>query len=131
MNKILQKVNIPDNVWIWVTIESNKYLYRLDYLKVVDCKIKFLSLEPLLTNMYDIDLSWINWVIVWWESWWWARPINEEWVIDIKNKCVNLSIPFFFKQWGGTNKKKAWKFLQGKIYNEFPMKRLWIEILTI
>jgi protein gp37 len=124
MEKILVNFDIPKNVWLWVTIESNKYLERINCLKRLNCKTKFLSLEPLLSEMDLINLEWIDWVIVWWESWFWARPVKEEWVLNIREKCEQLKIPFFFKQWGGVNKKKAWKLLQGRIYEEFPSKDL-------
>lgn len=120
MEKVLRNFKIPDNVWLGVTIESNKYLDRLNHLKKLDCKVKFLSLEPLLTEVDDINLEWIDWVIVWWESWFWARPIKEEWVLEIKEKCDKLKIPFFFKQWGWVNKKKKGKLLQWEIYNATP-----------
>lgn len=121
MLEVTSKLNIWNNIWLWVTVESNKYIYRIDYLRNTKAKIKFLSLEPLLTDLPNLNLDWINWVIVWWESWPWSREIKEEWVIDIKNQCKKQKTPFFFKQWWWVNKKKSWKLLEWKIYNEFPL----------
>lgn len=121
MLEVVSKLDIWDNIWLWVTVESNKYIDRIDYLRKTKSKIKFLSLEPLLTDLPNLNLEWINWVIVWWESWPRSREIKEEWVIDIKNQCKKQKVLFFFKQWGWINKKKSWKLLEWKIYNEFPL----------
>jgi protein gp37 len=120
MLEIVSKLDIWENIWLWVTVESNKYTNRIDFLRRTKAKTKFLSLEPLISDLPNLDLNWINWVIVWWESWFWARNIKEDWVLDIKKQCEKQKIPFFFKQWGWVNKKKNWKLLEWKIYNEFP-----------
>ncbi len=120
MLEIVSKLDIWENIWLWVTVESNKYTNRIDFLRKTKAKTKFLSLEPLLSDLPNLDLDWINWVIVWWESWFWARTIKEDWVLDIKEQCEKQKIPFFFKQWGWVNKKKNWKLLGWKIYNEIP-----------
>jgi protein gp37 len=108
------------NIWLGVTIESNRVTNRVDSLRKVPASIKFLSIEPLLTPIPNINLLGIDWVIVGGESGQKARPIKEEWVIDIKNQCEQKQIPFFFKQWGGKNKKVSGKLLQGKIYCQMP-----------
>jgi len=108
------------NIWMGVTIEKDTYLSRLEYLRKVPAALKFLSLEPLLGPMPDIDLTDIQWVIVGGESGPGARPIEEKWVLDIQKKCGASKVPFFFKQWGGVNKKKAGRALNGKIYSEMP-----------
>jgi len=120
MLEVVSKLDIWDNIRLWVTVESNKYTERIDFLRETKARTKFLSLEPLLTDLPNLNLEWINWVIVWWESWPWSREIKEEWVLDIKKQCEKQKIPFFFKQWWGINKKKTWKLLEWKIYNEFP-----------
>jgi protein gp37 len=109
------------NIWIGVTIENNDYVYRVDDLRAVGASIKFISLEPLLGPVPDLDLKGIEWVIVGGESGPRARPMEEKWVLDIKKKCENEhNIPFFFKQWGGVNRKKTGRTLQGKTWNNYP-----------
>lgn len=109
-----------ENIWTGVTVEQDTYLDRLKYLKEVPSAIKFLSLEPLLGPITNIDLTDIHWVIVGGESGPNARPMEKKWVIDIQKQCVEAKVPFFFKQWGGVNKKKAGRILDGKIFNEMP-----------
>jgi protein gp37 len=109
-----------ENIWMGVTVENNDYVFRADDLRKVNCAVKFLSLEPLLGPLPDLDLKKIDWVIVGGESGPRARPINEEWVIEIKNWCERKKIPFFFKQWGGVNKKKAGRLLLGKTWDNYP-----------
>jgi protein gp37 len=113
-------LNWPDNVWIGVTVENISYMNRIDYLGNVSATVRFLSLEPLLSALPDIDLSYIDWVIVGGESGPGARPMDKRWVVDIQQQCSAAKVPFFFKQWGGVNKKKAGRLLNGKIYNEMP-----------
>lgn len=108
------------NIWMGVTVENYKTTYRIDYLRKVPAYIKFLSLEPLLSALPNLNLLGIDWVITGGESGPKARPIHKDWVIDIKNQCEQKGIPFFFKQWGGKNKKASGKMLDGKIYCEMP-----------
>jgi len=110
----------PSNVWMGVSVESEKYIWRIDHLRLTRACIKFLSLEPLLGPLPNLDLRGINWVIVGGESGPGARPVEEKWVIDIKNQCRKAHIPFFFKQWGGFNKKQAGRVLQGRTWDEMP-----------
>lgn len=121
---ILQKyytlLNWTPNIWMGVTVENNKVTHRIDALRKVPANIKFLSLEPLLSPMNNLNLFGIDWVIVGGESGFKARPVEQEWVIDIRNQCEKANVPFFFKQWGGKNKKTAGKLLQGKIYCQMP-----------
>ncbi|MBN1316884.1 MAG: phage Gp37/Gp68 family protein [Anaerolineales bacterium] len=97
----------PDNVWMGVSVENSDYVYRIDHLRETDAKIKFLSLEPLIGPFSNLDLTNIDWVIVGGESGPGARKMEEEWVSDIRDQCSISGIPFFFKQWGGTRKKKS------------------------
>lgn len=111
-----------ENIWMGVTIENNDYVYRADDLRTVDAAVRFLSLEPLLGPLPDLRLEGIGWVIVGGESGPGARHIEEKWVLDIKEKCENgHKIPFFFKQWGGVNKKKTGRILQGKTWDNYPV----------
>ncbi len=110
-----------ENIWMGVTVEKDTYLDRLKYLKEVPATIKFLSLEPLLGPITNIDLTDIHWVIVGGESGPNARPMEKKWVIDIQKQCVESNVPFFFKQWGGVNKKKAGRILNGRTFDEMPV----------
>ena len=109
-----------ENIWMGVTIEDNDYVGRSDDLRLVHAAVKFLSLEPLLGPIPDLELDSIDWVIVGGESGPGARPMKEKWVIEIKNLCEQKSVPFFFKQWGGINKKKSGRMLQGKTWDQYP-----------
>jgi protein gp37 len=113
-------LNWTENIWMGVTVESAAYLYRLEYLRNVPAAVRFLSLEPLLGPIPDMDLTKIDWVIVGGESGPGARPMNTSWVIDIRQQCHDAKVPFFFKQWGGVNKKKAGRLLDGATYGEMP-----------
>lgn len=114
------KLNWTSNIWMGVTVEDIKATRRIDYLRKTNAAIKFLSCEPLISDLGQLDLQKINWVIVGGESGPKSRPIKEDWVLDIFNQCKSADIPFFFKQWGGVNKKKTGKELQGEIYHEMP-----------
>lgn len=118
--EIAAHLSWPDNIWMGVTVENSNYLHRIDCLRTIPARIKFLSFEPLLGPIHDVDLKGIDWVIVGGESGPHARHIDAEWVMSIQDKCHEYAIPFFFKQWGGRNKKKAGRLLKGRIYNEMP-----------
>ena len=110
-----------ENVWMGVTIENNNYVGRADDLRSVNAAVKFLSLEPLLGPLPDLEYTGMDWVIVGGESGPRARPIEENWILDIKEKCESeCNIPFFFKQWGGVNRKKTGRILQGKTWDNYP-----------
>lgn len=108
------------NIWMGVTVESDCYRFRIDHLRATRALIKFLSLEPLLGPLSDLDLDGVDWVIVGGESGPKARPMKEQWVTDLRDQCLQASVPFFFKQWGGINKKKAGRLLQGRTWDELP-----------
>ncbi len=108
------------NVWLGTSIESAEYKSRLSLLRQVPASVRFLSLEPLLGPLGRLNLHGIHWVIVGGESGPAARPIDETWVDDIKEQCSATGVPFFFKQWGGVNKKKAGRILRGRHWDEFP-----------
>lgn len=111
------------NIWMGVSVENQKTTHRITYLQKTSAYIKFLSLEPLLQNLPDLNLMAIDWVIVGGESGKGKiRPMKLEWVIDIKQQCDAQNVAFFFKQWGGKNKKKAGRLLEGKEYNNLPSK---------
>ena len=110
----------PGNVWMGVSVESKDYLSRIDDLRHTPAKIKFISFEPLLGRISNIDLSGIDWVIVGGESGPGARPMSASWVEDIRDQCLAFGIPFFFKQWGGFNKKKAGRLLDNRTWDDMP-----------
>jgi protein gp37 len=110
-----------DHIWMGVTAENSDYRFRIDDLRRTHAAVKFLSLEPLLGPMSNLDLSGIDWVIVGGESGPGARPIKEDWAMDIRDQCHDVGVAFFFKQWGGTNKKKAGRLLGGRTWDEMPM----------
>jgi len=113
-------IDWPKNVWIGVSVENTDYRYRIGHLRRTSAKVKFLSLEPLLGPLQKLNLRGMDWVIVGGESGPGARPMEEGWVLDIKRQCGKSGVPFFFKQWGGFNKKKSGRLLQGRTWDELP-----------
>ena len=114
-------LNWSENIWMGVTVESNRHYSRVDHLRRSGAFVKFLSCEPLLTSLKEINLFEIDWVIVGGESGSNARPIKKDWVVELKDMCEVQDTPFFFKQWGGKNKKKAGSMLDGVYYKNIPM----------
>jgi protein gp37 len=113
-----------DNIWWGVSVEDRKYgLPRVDELRLAPAKVRFLSIEPLLEDLGEIDLSGIKWVIVGGESGPGARPMRREWVVSILRQCREQRVPFFFKQWGGVRKVKNGRLLDGRTYDEYPERR--------
>lgn len=108
------------NIWMGVTVENADCVFRIDDLRRSGAAVKFLSLEPLLGPISNLDLTAIDWVIVGGESGVGARPMERSWVVEIRDRCRDASVPFFFKQWGGVNKKKAGRELDGRIWSEMP-----------
>lgn len=109
-----------DNVWLGTSIEDSRVIHRISHLIKVPATIHFLSIEPLIGPIHPLPLTNIQWVIVGGESGPGARPMEREWVIDIRNQCQSARVPFFFKQWGGVNKKKNGRDLDGTTYNDIP-----------
>lgn len=108
------------NIWMGVSVETEKYTPRIDNLRGTGAHVKFLSLEPLLGPLTKLNLKGIDWVIAGGESGPGARPMDEKWVIQIRDQCKTANVPFFFKQWGGVNKKKAGRLLENRTYDEMP-----------
>ena len=126
--EITSFIGWPDNVWMGVSVENNDYTNRIDNLRMTGAFIKFLSIEPMLGPISNMDLNGIDWVIVGGESGPRARPIQYDWVAEVRDQCIKSEVPFFFKQWGGTNKKKAGKVLDGKIWNQMPRYNFGIRV---
>ena len=108
------------NIWMGVSVETEKFCSRIDDLRSTSARLKFLSLEPLLGPLPDLNLEGIDWVIVGGESGPKARPMDPAWVTDLREQCCRAEVPFFFKQWGGNNKKKAGRKLEGRTWDEMP-----------
>jgi len=108
------------NIWMGVSVESKKYLNRIDKLRKTTASIKFLSIEPLLEDLGKFELAGIDWVIVGGESGPGARPMNPSWVRNLRNLCLAADVPFFFKQWGGTRKKTTGRTLDGLTWDQMP-----------
>lgn len=108
------------NIWMGVSVENHDCTFRIDHLRGCDACVKFLSMEPLLGPTPDLHLQGIDWVIVGGESGPGARPMQEAWVVEIKEQCLRADVPFFFKQWGGVRKKKTGRELEGKTWNQMP-----------
>ncbi len=108
------------NIWMGVSVENEKVVRRIDDLRHTNAHTKFLSLEPLIGPLPNLNLDNIHWVIVGGESGRKPRPMDPDWVIDIQDQCEQANVAFFFKQWGGTNKKKNGFLIDGKAYQDFP-----------
>ena len=118
--EVANEVTWSENIWFGVTVENDICKGRIKHLQKMPAKIKFVSFEPLLNNVGLLDLSNIDWVIVGGESGWRARPIQEEWVINIKDQCEQQGTLFYFKQWGGVNKKKTGRILLDRTWDDMP-----------
>ena len=114
------KLRWTPNIWMGTSIENDYYTSRIDFLRKISAEIKFLSLEPLLGPLPNLNLRKIDWVIVGGESGFKARPMKPEWVLDIQKQCQKANVSFFFKQWGGKNKKQAGRVLNGRTWDEMP-----------
>ncbi|HNR11199.1 MAG TPA: phage Gp37/Gp68 family protein [Nitrosomonas europaea] len=120
LRELAPSLDWPDNVWMGMTVEREDYRDRVTDLRTVGCAVRFLSLEPLLGPMSQVDLAGVDWVIVGGESGPGARPMEAEWARDVRDRCVAMGIPFFFKQWGGVNKKRAGRLLDGHLWSQYP-----------
>ena len=110
-----------DQIWMGASVESQDYAHRIDLLRGTDAAIKFLSLEPLLGPLPNLNLSGIDWVIVGGESGPGARPMEGDWARDIRDQCQDEGVPFHFKQWGGVFKKRHGRVLDGRTWDEIPL----------
>jgi len=118
------------NIWMGTSVETTKYVGRIDDLRKTRAHVRFLSLEPLLGPLPDLDLGGIHWAIVGGESGPRARPMKPEWVTDIRDQCARASVPFFFKQWGGVNKKRTGRILENRIWDEMPEDRVRLQVVA-
>ncbi len=122
LRELAPRLSWPKNIWMGVSVENEKVAFRIDDLRDIPASIKFLSLEPLIGLLENIDLTRIDWVIVGGESGPGARLMKKEWVMKIKTQCLEQGVPFFFKQWGGANKGKTGRLLEGRTWDEMPIE---------
>jgi len=125
---IHDKLNWTHNIWMGVSVENTKVLNRIDDLRTTNARVKFLSCEPLIGPLQNMNLQGIDWVIVGGESGHKPRPMKSDWVIDIQEQCQNSNVAFFFKQWGGKNKKATGRILNGRTYDDMPERLLQLEV---
>lgn len=120
LEKLAKRFTWSHNIWMGVTVETADHIGRIDHLRKVPATVRFLSLEPLLGPLPNLNLDGINWVIVGGESGPGARPMKSEWVEDLRDQCLRANVPFFFKQWGGVQKKKAGRLLDDRTWDGMP-----------
>jgi protein gp37 len=120
MVQLASRFKWTPNVWMGVTVENDRHVDRIDRLREVPAAVRFLSLEPLLGPLPDLDLFHIDWVIVGGESGPGARPMDPAWVLDLRDQCLDAGVAFFFKQWGGVRKKKAGRLLEKRTWDQMP-----------
>jgi protein gp37 len=118
--RIAPDLDWPANVWMGVSVENDRYSFRADHLREVPAAVRFLSVEPMLGPVPSLDLNGIDWVIIGGESGPGARPIQQEWVRDLRDRCQKRGVPFFFKQWGGRTPKAGGRQLDGRTWDEMP-----------
>jgi len=118
--EVHKQLNWTKNIWMGVSVESSKYKERMSDLRKTNAFVKFISFEPLVGRVGKLNMKGMDWAIVGGESGPGARYMDPQWVIEIRNQCQEQNVPFFFKQWGGTNKKKAGRLLEGKTWDEMP-----------
>jgi protein gp37 len=120
LQELASRLPWPGNVWMGVSVEDERQRARIDWLRETPAAVKFLSLEPLLAPLPDLDLEGMDWVIVGGESGPGARPMEADWVRDLRDQCTAANVPFFFKQWGGVWKSRTGRLLDGRTWDELP-----------
>lgn len=121
LRQLANRLPWPDNVWVGVSVEDDKALFRVDDLRTVPAAVRFLSCEPLLGPLPEVNLDRISWVIAGGESGPRHRPMEATWVTDIRDACSGAGVPFFFKQWGGHTPKANGRDLEGRTWDEMPL----------
>lgn len=118
--EVANELDWPNNVWMGVSVENRDYTYRIDNLRQTPATVKFLSLEPLINDVGILELTGIDWAIAGGESGPGARAVDPEWIRSIRDQCIAAGVAFHFKQWGGVNKKRAGRMLDGRTWDQFP-----------
>jgi len=124
LHELSDRLPWAPHIWMGVSVENANYLERIDHLRATGAHVKFLSLEPLLGPLPQMDLHGIDWAIVGGESGPGARPVDRGWITDIRDQCLEAGVAFFFKQWGGVQKKRAGRELEGRTWNQMPELRV-------
>ncbi|GAA3024118.1 DUF5131 family protein [Kitasatospora albolonga] len=122
LRRVAERLDWPENLWMGVSVEDSGQLSRVDDLRAVPAAVRFLSLEPLLGPLPGLELDGIGWVIAGGESGLGHRPMDPDWVVEIRDVCEAAGVPFFFKQWGGRNPKAGGRDLQGRTWGEMPAR---------
>ncbi|WP_340686372.1 phage Gp37/Gp68 family protein [Amycolatopsis coloradensis] len=122
IRRLASSLDWPANLWLGVSVEDERVAYRVDDLREVPAAVRFLSCEPLLGPLSQLDLAGIGWVIVGGESGPHARPMAPEWAIEVRDQCQQAHVPFFFKQWGGRTPKAGGRDLEGRTWDEMPSR---------
>ena len=120
LSKLAPQLDWPPNVWMGVSVETCRYAFRVDHLRTVPAAVRFISAEPLLGPLPNLDLTGIHWLIAGGESGSNARPMEEAWALDLRDQCAAADVAFFFKQWGGFTSKSGGRKLDGSLYNDMP-----------
>ncbi len=120
LEKFAPYLNFTSNIWMGVSVEDQRVISRINHLQTVNAHVRFLSLEPLLGPLPNLSLNGIHWAIIGGESGRKARPVQEQWIEEIRLQCEMAGVKFFFKQWGGKNKKAAGRILNGRTYDDMP-----------
>jgi protein gp37 len=120
LHRLAPTLDWPSNVWVGVSVENMKVVDRIDDLRMVPANIRFLSCEPLLGPLDDLNFEGIGWVIAGGESGRGARPVQTDWITALRDQCVQSNVPFFFKQWGGATPKAGGRVLDGRLWDQMP-----------
>ncbi len=123
LHELGRNLDWPPNVWMGVSIENRRFVHRAAYLRDVPAAIRFISAEPLLGSLDGLDLSRIDWLIAGGESGPGYRPVREEWLCELRDRCLAADTAFFFKQWGGTRSKTGGRLLDGRTWDQMPIVR--------
>ena len=113
-------LTVPSHIWMGTSVENKNYASRIDELRKVDCTIRFISFEPLIGSVGEVDLSGIHWAIIGGESGYGFRPVQKEWIVDIIKQCKKQKVAVFFKQWGGVRPKSGGRMIDGRTYDGYP-----------
>jgi protein gp37 len=122
LSRVASELDWPDNLWMGVSVESRNYTFRINHLRTVPAALRFISAEPLLGPLGELDLTGVGWVIAGGESGPHARPVEHDWVTELRDSCTSSNVPFFFKQWGGRTPKTHGRELDGEIWDQTPAR---------
>lgn len=123
LSEVATHVRLTNNIWMGVSVENQEQTRRIEFLRQVPATVRFLSVEPLIGPLMNLDLKNIDWVIVGGESGPGARPMQKDWVLEIRDACIQQKVAFFFKQWGGVRKGKTGRMLEDREWNEMPLTK--------